>query len=82
MAGRFLPDVLPQIIALIPGDQMNDDLRNELNSIQTSALYASPEVMVDHWNAVAQSLNRHLHTPPAYLWEREIANIFAGQRVA
>lgn len=71
---RYLPDVITQVIVLVPSNDPRDMLGG-LNSLLSSALYSAPEGLGLWWGEFCWFLESHLKFPLTESWEREVYRV-------
>jgi hypothetical protein len=74
---RSLPEVLSKMTTLIPDD--TGHLRNRLESVRTSALYAPPEMQGYWWRAAQTALIECEPEAPEEDWWRKVLAIWRGE---
>jgi len=74
---RWLPDVIEQMLAVIPVDQV--ELRQRLEWHAKDASFKAPEQMTACWNSTANTLNGLLGTDMSQEWQWDIQVIFSGE---
>lgn len=78
---RYLPDVIIQMVEAIPGDQ--EQLLDELENIQSSASYASPETIGHWWMELSLTMQQHFPDGVVPIkawhdWQVKVVDILQG----
>lgn len=78
MPDRYLPNIIDQIIPLLPPEYAS--VAHTLESLKSSAYYAAPESEPFLWRALSSTLRLHLGEPDVG-WKRRIQDIVVGKPV-
>lgn len=75
---RHLPDVIDQIIKVIP--QTEKGFIEELEDNKSSAEFSSPETIRLRWEMTAETLYNNIGNGPLKAWQQEVVDIWMGKK--
>jgi hypothetical protein len=69
-------------IMLIDIPSTETAFRTELESVKSSAMYASPELERFNWERLSEVVNSFIPQPPTplKLWQQDVVDAFTGQK--